>query len=228
MASHAAAYGNGKKSDHPCSALAGHRFHDQAGNVFRGRVIDEEILEQIRAGHLATGIGLAQRTPVTIGIGHTVNFRSVRSEPHLVRLDLAGQAHGQQGAAMKGTVKSNHPLTAGVMTGRLDGIFHCLGPAVGQHGHLLEVTGSQSAKLFHHFKIGFVHNYMETGVDQFFGLILDGSHHLGVAMAHVLYADAAGKINDFVPFHVPDNSALGRSREKRGDVEHTLGYILAP
>jgi hypothetical protein len=67
---------------------------------------------------------------------------------------------------------------------------------------------------------------MKTGVDAFVGLILDGGHHLGMAVTHVVHADTPGKIDELPAVHIDHHGPPSFPDEGLRYVEGSLGNMF--
>jgi hypothetical protein len=90
----------------------------------------------------------------------------------------------------------------------------------------VEIAGRQSIQAFGQVHIGIVHGHMKTAVDAFGRLILDGGDHLGMAVAHVVYTDAAGKIDEFTAVDIHHDRPPSFPYECVGGVKGSLGDVL--
>ena len=211
----------GRRDDEP--ALAGDGLDDQAGHLLRGHVVDEETAQPLGAGHAAVRVRQPQGAAVAVGGGHAVDLGRVGSEAELVGIDLGGQGHGQQGPAVEPGVEGDDPASASGVAGYLDGVLHGLGPGVDQQGLLGERAGGEGGQAFGQLHVALVHGDVEARVQQAIGLLLDGGHHAGVAVAHVHDPDAAREVDDLAAVHIGDEGSLGGLDEDVREVRHAPG-----
>ena len=172
----------------------------------------------------APRVGHVERASVAIGIGHAVNLWCEGPESVFVRLYLARQGHGQQGPAVEGVFKAYDALPVGVIPGNLDGVFHGFGATVQQEGRLGKVPRGYLAEFFVELDGRLIGHDHETGVCEFFRLILYGLDHLRVAVPHIHDSDAAREINILVAVHVPHQGTLGRFHVDGGSTGVTGGH----
>ncbi len=186
----------------------------------------EEIFQIVRAGRAAGRIGKTERASVAVSVRHAVDFRGKRAEAEFIGLHLARQAHGQQGPAVKRVFKADDCRPSRGISGDFHGIFNRLRAAVGKHGHFGKIAGREGIEFGGQLHVRFVHGHVKTRVNVFIRLILDGRNHPRIAVAHVVDADAARKIDEFPAIHIGHHRAVGLPDKSRGDVERPLGNML--
>jgi hypothetical protein len=176
------------RTDEP--ALTQHRLGEHGGYLVGFHVVLERIFEQVRAGHAAGRILESERAPVAVRVGQTIDLGREGTEAFLVGHGLRGQGHGQKGAAVEGVFEGYDGVAAGAVAGDLDGVLDRLGPRVGEHGLLERGARGGRVHLLGQLDVGFVHDYVETGVREQAGLIAHCRDHLGVTVTHCHHADA--------------------------------------
>ena len=133
----------------------------------------------------------------------------------LIGQDLAGQAHGQQGAAVEGAVEGDHGAAPGIGAGDLDRVLHRLGAGI--HEQRLGVRDRhQAVQALGQFDIAVIGHDLEGGVGEALFLRGHGGHHLGVAVAGVEHGDAAGEVHVAAAVDVPDLRVVRPVGERAG------------
>ena len=131
----------------------------------------------------------------------------------------AGQRERAHGASVERAEEGNHVLPLGVIAGQLERGFHrfragvaVVNPVRSGHGRdLRQPLGQRDHALV--IKIRARH------VDQFARLLLNGGHHIGMAVSGRGHGDAGGEIEKFVAVHVRNHDAaalLGHQRVGAG------------
>ena len=109
---------------------------------------------------------------------------------------------------MKGTIKGDDVLPLGVISRQLERAFRGFGSGVAvvelvRAGHgrdLRQTLGQRDQALV--IKIGARH------VDELRRLLLNGGHHLGMAVAGGSHGDAGGEIEELVAVDIGDDEAM--------------------
>jgi len=193
------------------------RLGHETGHLVGGCGADEELPQLVGAGGAALGIGKAERAAVAVGVvGELVHFGGHGAEAELIGFDLAGHGHGQKGAAVEGVFHGDDAGAAGVAAGDFHGVFHGFGTGIDEQGLLVEVAWGHLTQALRQADIGFIEGDHGTGVHVASGLVLDGGHDLGMAVADIEDADAADEINELAAGDVTQQGTLGRFNEERG------------
>ena len=79
-----------------------------------------------------------------VGEDRVEHFAGKRSKTGLVGHDFAGQAHGQQRAAMEAAAKGDHARASGKGTGDFHGVSNGFGTRRQKHGFLGKAPGSRA------------------------------------------------------------------------------------
>ncbi len=124
---------------------------------------------------------------------------------------------------MKGVFERHHRLPAGRAARHLDRVFHGFGSRGLQHGFLRPGPRHELNQRLGQFDVFGIHDDVEAGVQVARRLRLNRRHHLGVRMAHVQGADAAGEIDIVMPVQIGQRGAAGIGREHRRPVGHAQG-----
>ena len=188
-----------------------HRFRYDGGHTFRIDAGDEKLFQ---------GIDVPKGGPV--------NFRGKGAEFPLVGFYLGGHGHGEGGAAMVGVLKHDNGRATSVIPGNFYGVFNGFRTGVDEQGLFGEVARSELAQLVRQSNgrvIGVDH---ETGVGEFFRLLFDGCHHLGMAVAHIHDGDTAGKVNVLPSFHILDDGTFCRRDIAGGPAGVSVGNYFGP
>ncbi len=207
------------------SPLSLNGFGDDGRRAFRSHMGDEKLFKVIGAGNVAAGVMQTERTSVTVGIGHAIDFRSEGPETQLVGFDLAGQRHGEQRSTVKAVFKANDGRPLRRVSSDFDRVFHRLRTAVGKEGHLGKIARGQSIQPFGKRHVGFIHGHVKTGVRELLRLILQGGHHLGMGMADIHDTNAACKVDEFPAIHVDQDGPSGFFDESRRHIERSLRNV---
>jgi hypothetical protein len=123
---------------------------------------------------------------------------------------------------MEGILEGNHGWTACGMACNLDGILHRFCTAVDLHGLFWKGSGCHRIESLCQFYIRFVHNHMETGMNEFLNLVLDGFDHLFIAVTDIVHTDATRKVDIFFPFDIRDDGTLCFFSKDWMDIERAL------
>ena len=169
------------------AAFALHRLDDDGGHAAGLDIVFKDLLDGLDGifhRHAALGVGKA-------GVE---DFAGERAKTGLVGHDFARQRHGQRGAAVVSTTEGNHPTTAGVAAGNLDGVFHGFSAGGEQHGLFGEVAGGFVVQALGQLHIAFVGQHLKAGVGKALHLRLHRLHDLRMAVARVQHGDATGKL----------------------------------
>jgi len=144
--------------------------------------------------------------------GHVEDIGHHRAEAGLVGLDLAGQRHAHEGAAVEATAKGDDGITAGMGAGDLDRVFNGFGTGGDEGRALVEVTRNQRVQALAKGDVVFVRQDLVAGMGEGFELGLDRFHDLRVAMAGVHHGDACGEVDIAGAFDIPDLGVAGLGR----------------
>ena len=179
------------------AAFALHGFKDDRGHAGRVQIGLEQLGD---ARHRILGRNAVNflREGDVIDVGHH------RAEALLVGINLAGQRHAQEGAAMEGPAKGDDGIAARGDARNLDRVFHSLGARGHEHGFLGEIARNSGVQTLGQTDVVFIGQHLMAGVREFRQLLGHGVHHLGVAMAGVDHGDTGGKVDIAVALDVPD------------------------
>ena len=159
----------------------------------------------------------------THGMRSTLGTRRVRRMvdagrkwTEVLAVSRIGRGHrkGQERPAVKGTVECHDRRTIRKGAGDLDRVFRRLRSRRQEHRLApgrCRVAG-EGAQPFAQFHVSAVGGHLETGVHQPIELTADGLEDARVPMTCVQRADAAGEVEVFTAFIVPDATAF-RARD---------------
>ncbi len=198
--------------DEPAFAL--HGLDDDAPDLVLGEE-RRDVLERVVRGHAA----------VRIRPAGAVHLGGERTEPFLVDL-LVRHRHRQQRAAVERVFEDDDSGLPGRGAGDLDGVLDRLGTAV-QEQALLIVAGArrQPGEPAADFDVRLVDPDHEALVEVRVDLLVHGRDRSGQAVARVLAAEPAGKIDVRLAVDVLDAGAFGPGdddRRRRDPARHVL------
>ena len=184
------------------SALALHRFDENGGDRLRVYIAVEESL-QVGERLLGRDVAIGLRKLGVIDLGRK------RSEPPLVRHDLAGERQGHERASVKAAGEGDHRRTLGVIARDLDGVLHRLRTGRQKHRFFGEIPGGESVQPLRQPHVRFIGRHVKTGVCKGFRLLRNGRHHPRVTVSGVEYRDPGGKIDIAPAVDVPQLRVFG-------------------
>ena len=123
---------------------------------------------------------------------------------------------------MKGVFKGNDCRPLGIVPGNLDCVFNGFGTAIGEHGRLGKIPGSEGTEPLCQFHIRLVHDDVKTGVCVLLRLLLYCRYHLLATMTHVSHPNSASEVNVLLAFDILDGGTLGLFHKYRGYVKKAL------
>ncbi len=184
------------------TALPLHGLDDHGGNVGRVDIGSEQEFQCFEC------IG-DRYARVVVRERQVVNARRRDAELPPVRHDLAGQGHGERGAAVKAAGEGDDASPASSGAGDLDGVFDSF--RTGRKQDRLRFAGEwgDGVEPLANRDIGLIGHHLKGGMRIGLELTGDGRHHLGVAVAGVEHGDAAGEIHEAPPLNIPDFRTLG-------------------
>ena len=188
------------------AAFALHRLDDDGRDVLG---IDVAAQQHVQCPQRIGGFDAARRG----GEWQVVDARRGDAEPAPVGRDLAGERHGEVGAAVEAAGEGDDALSARVGAGDLDGVLDRLG-ARGEEQRLRRSRERRHrVQPLAHGDIGLVGHDLEGGVGVAVELLPHGGDHARVAMAGVHHGDAAGEIDVASAVGVPERRVLGTIRK---------------
>ena len=116
---------------------------------------------------------------------------------------ISNRAHGEIRAAVEGAAEGDHRRAVGVVARDLHRVLQRLGAGREEDGLLREVAGRQLVQPLRQLDIAVIGDDLEGRVREFLHLLVDGRHHLGVAVAGVEHRDAAGEVDVALALHIP-------------------------
>ena len=147
------------------STLAQLQLHDDRRHRRRIHRRREQPLEPRLVGHAAPP---AVRAPaagvaaIAVGERNPVDLGRERAEPLLVGRHLAGERHGQVGAAVEAVLEADDRLPAGERAGDLHRVLHRLRPAVHEEGPLLVGAGREPVEPLGQLDVRLVGGHRES------------------------------------------------------------------
>src|SRR5205823_1768574 len=138
-----------------------------------------------------------------------------RPESISVRVDLSGQGHGEQGAAVKAVVEGNNGRPACRSPGDLDRVLDSLCTAVEEEGLLGKIARGEGAQPPCQLHVWGVHGHRETGVDKGLGLAHNGLHDPRMTVPYREGADSGGEVDVDLAVHIRELSPLATRGEDR-------------
>ena len=131
----------------------------------------------------------------------------------------AGQRERAHGASVEGAEEGDHVLALGVIAGQLERGFNRFGAGVAVVNPVRPGHGSDFRHPLRQRDHALVVEIRARHVDQFARLLLNRSHHIGMAMSGRGHGDAGGEIEKFVAVHIGNHDAaalLGHQRVGAG------------
>ena len=203
------------------AALAEDRLDDDRGHAVRGDLGLEEVAQVGKRR-------LGGPAPVGVRERRLVDLRRVRAEVLLVGVDAAGEAEGQQRAAVEAAPEADHGLAACCGSGDLDRVLDRLRAGGEKDRLLVPPDRGDLAQTLGEPQVGLVLDDLERRVGRSCELLLDRLHDAGVGVADVHHADASGEVDVALAADVPQLGAsgpVGRDGVGAGDA---AGHVPAP
>src|SRR5439155_6499197 len=139
------------------ATLTKDRLDDDRRDTLRRDLRLEEVL---KVGHRRLG----GPSPIRVWEWRLVDLCRVGSEVLLVRLDAAGEAEGEERAAVKAAAEADHRRPPGRRAGDLDRVLDRLGAGAEEDGLLRAVDRRDLAKALGESQVGLVVHDLERGV----------------------------------------------------------------
>src|SRR5579883_1996348 len=196
------------------AAFAEDRLGDDGSDGFRRYGALEGVLEMVSEGFGSR----AGSAAVGIGEGDAIDIAGERLEAGFIRMRLAGEAHGEKGAAVEGILEANDGGPARVSAGDFDGVFDGFGAGIQEDGLFLEAAGSQGIDFFSERDVALIGRDGEAKVQVHFELRAEGRSDTRGLMTHIEAADSAGEIEVAVAVNVFERGAIGGGDEDRHGV----------
>src|SRR5581483_8808729 len=205
----------GRRDDEP--ALSLHGLDDDRRDVLGLDLHDERVLERVeRGGRRDPAVLVRERHPVHLG--------HERAEPLLVRVRLRGEGERQERPAVEGALERDHRLPLRREAGELDRVLDRLRPGVEERRLDRPGDGREPREALGERDVELVGHDGEVGVAEALELLLRRGDDVGMRMADVQAADAAGEVDEGVPVDVGQRRAARgfrhhreRDGERRGD-----------
>ena len=212
------------------AAFAEDRLDDDGGDGLLRNVAAKELVEGLRSAvGLATGIRLAVRAAIAVGVRDAIDVAGEGLESGLVGMGLAGQRHAEQGAAMEGVFETHDRRTLGVGARDLHRVLDGLGAGVQEKRLLGEIAGREPVHGFGQRDVVLVRRDLRAGVQEAINLLVNCGGHRGIAMSHIEAPDASGEIDEGVAIDVFQQRAFRPGDiDRRGVREAARNGLLAP
>ncbi|MNT11758.1 hypothetical protein D3C71_1454450 [compost metagenome] len=197
-----------------------HRLQHDGRNLLG---IDIRFKDTLQAVHRIFGGHAIQRIRIL-----AVEHRS-REWPkaQFVRRHFAGQRHGHVGAAVEAAAEGDQTRTASVGAGNFDGVLYRFRPRGEERGFTWPFDRRTLVDALGQRNVAFVRDNLVSGMGEGLQLLLNGSDHLRVAVSGIQYGDTGGKIDNFIPFDIPQRGVLGAFGVKAAHhADPTWGGIL--
>src|SRR5215471_16719056 len=160
------------------AALALHRLDHHGGDP-RGldvRLEQElERTERILRGHVVE----------LVRIGDVINLAREGAEAALIGIDLAGERHGHERAAVEAADEGDDRRTLGGIAGDLNRVLNRFRAGGEEDGLVRALAGRETVQLLRERDIGLVGRHLETGVCEALELRLYRLHYLGMTVPGV-------------------------------------------
>ena len=196
------------------SALALHRLDHDGGHVAGCNDPPEDRAAQ----HLELSCPVASRLfapGAHAGERRVMDHRQQRAKASAL-LDLRiGEAEGAHGAAVERAFECDDPGPMGVIARELDGALDRLGSRVGEEDSRRFRERGDRGQPLREFQVAGLVEIRGRDVDQAFGLVLDGGHHVGVRVPCGGNGDASGKVQKPIAVHVRDRHTASRFGDQR-------------
>ncbi|OGN84948.1 MAG: hypothetical protein A2X23_01630 [Chloroflexi bacterium GWC2_73_18] len=207
------------------AALALDRLHHDGGDLARRHQVPEDLpLDEVE--------------PLARAEGGVVDAGQERPEAGVVPGLRGGQRDGPVGPAVEGAEEADQVRAPGGVAGELDRRLDRLGAGVGQEGARRRVHGGDPIELAADLGVDRQVEVRGGEVEESLGLLLDGAHHLGVAVTGRGDGDPGGEVEEEVAVDVLDHQAVaahrhdlvGARQARRGvsRVELEVGARLRP
>ena len=196
----------GRRDDEAALSLNG--LEDDRGDVLR--------CDAGREGALEGRQGVLDRhAPIGVRERHPVDLGREGAEPGLVRAHLRGEGEREQRPAVERALERDHSGALRIGAGELDRVLDRLGAGVEERG--LDRPGDRDERRqpLRHGDVRLVRDDREVGVAEALELLVRGGDDVGVAVADVQAADAAGEVDEDVAVDVGQAHAPGRIGDDR-------------
>ena len=201
------------------ATLTKDRLDDDRRDTLRRDLRLEEVL---KVGHRRLG----GPSPIRVWEWRLVDLCRVGSEVLLVRLDAAGEAEGEERAAVKAAAEADHRRPPGRRAGDLDRVLDRLGAGAEEDGLLRAVDRRDLAKALGESQVGLVVHDLERGVGRAVELLPHRLHDARVGVSHVHHSDSAREVDVALAADVPDLRSLGAVHGHRMGAGDTPGDVL--
>ena len=187
------------------SAFALDGLDEDRGHLFRRQDgLEKFLLDVARAAQAECLLVLrpARAAAIDVGIAHVRHARNQRREAALLLRLGAGERQRAHGAPVECAEKRDHLLASGVIARHLERALDGLGAGVAVEEPVRPGHGRHGREPRCQIGQQLVVKIRARDVDQLRGLLLNRSHHFGMAMAGGNHGDARGKVEKFIAVHV--------------------------
>src|SRR5208283_3539885 len=191
------------------AAFALNRLYDNRRNLFRREQPLEDLLLEQFDDLSATGfLGVAERAAVGVGEGNVLHAAKQSAEILALRTFRGRKRKRAERAPVEAAIERNQFVASRGIARQLDRAFYRLCAAIAEE-YLVVVRlrhgGDEALRELRHVP---VIEIRAGNVDELRRLLLNGLHHMGVAMAGGADRDARGKIQESVAVGIFNNRAV--------------------
>src|SRR5690606_13688417 len=181
-----------RRNDKPAFAL--HRLNDDGCHVFRGNLLQEDILDLSQYPPVDLFRAHAPRGTVIVRIGQLVSVGGKGAKPVLVGFHFAGQGHGEESSPVKPPFKREDRPAHRESPGKFHRIFHRLSTTVQKKRCFRSDTWGDPVQLLRQLDVGLVHHDVKARMNVAIQLILHRLHHFRRTVSYVECANGSGEI----------------------------------
>ena len=198
------------------AALALDGLEEDGGDLFRREDGLEELLFDVAGAAEGEGfffLRTAAASAIGVGIADVSDAGDEGGEAALLLRLRAGERERAHGAAVEGAEEGDDVLAAGVVAGELHRALDGLSAGVAVVEAVRAGHGGDGGEALGEGDDAFVVEVGAGHVDELGGLILNGVHDFGMAVAGGVHGNAGGEVEELVAVDVGDADAAAALRD---------------